>query len=306
LLTNGTIATVAGNGAAAYSGDGGPALNASLYLPRSVATLAGAVYVADSDNGRVRLLTPMPLTPAISRGGLVSASGFGGFTSVSPGSWVEIYGSNLASDTRSWTNADFTGVNAPISLDGTSVRIGGQAAFIDYISPGQVDALVPSNVATGNQPVIVKTAAGTSAPVSITVNGVQPGLLSTPSFTVNGTPYAVALFPDGTYVLPTGAIPSIISRPAMPGNTIILYGVGFKPVTPNIPAGQLVQQANALTSSLQMFVGDSPPTIQVSTSSISSFRTPQPAMLFHSRSLWAARPVRRRSISPCRIKADAG
>jgi uncharacterized protein (TIGR03437 family) len=46
-------------------------------------------------------------------------------------------------------------VNAPTSLDGTSVTIGGQAAFIDFISSGQVNALVPSNVATGTQQMTV-------------------------------------------------------------------------------------------------------------------------------------------------------
>jgi uncharacterized protein (TIGR03437 family) len=94
-----------------------------------------------------------------------------------------------------------------------------------------------------------------SAPFNINVNAAQPGLLAPPSFAINGKQYAVALFPDGTYVLPAGAIAGVTSRPAKPGETIVLYGVGFGPVTPAIPAGQLVQQANALTSGLQMFLG---------------------------------------------------
>src|SRR6266849_6460196 len=49
------------------------------------------------------------------------------------------------------------------TLDGTKVTIGGQPAFIDYISPGQVNVQVPSNVGTGSQPVIVTTAAGASS-----------------------------------------------------------------------------------------------------------------------------------------------
>jgi uncharacterized protein (TIGR03437 family) len=195
--------------------------------------------------------------PTISSGGVVSASAFGGFTSISPGSWIEIYGSNLASDTRGWAQSDFNGVNAPTSLDGTSVSIGGQAAFVDYISPGQVNALVPSNVATGPQSMTVKTSAGTSAAYNILVNPVEPGLLATPTFVVNGTPYAVALFSDGTYVLPVGAVAGLSSRPAKPGDTIILYGVGFGPVTPSIAAGQLAEQSNAV-SGLQMSIGGVP------------------------------------------------
>jgi uncharacterized protein (TIGR03437 family) len=200
-------------------------------------------------------------TPAISAGGVVSASAFGGFTSVSPGSWIEIYGSNLAADTRPWSGSDFSGANAPTSLDSTSVTIGGQAAFVDFISPAQVNALVPSNAGTGLQQITVKTAAGTSAPVNVSVNAVQPGLLAPPSFTVNGSQYAVAFFSDGTYVLPTGAIAGLISRPAMPGDTIVLYGVGFGPVIPNIPAGQLVEQSNTLASSFQISVGGQAATV---------------------------------------------
>jgi len=201
-----------------------------------------------------------PPTPAIGAGGVVSASAFGEFTSVSPGSWIEIYGSNLAIDSRSWAASDFTGVDAPTSLDGTSVTIGGQAAFIDFISPGQVNALVPSNVATGTQPMTVTVGGVTSAASSINVNPVEPGLDAPPSFKIGGVQYAVALFADGAYVLPEGAIAGLNSRPAQPGDEIVLYGVGFGPVTPNISAGQLVQQANALPSSFEMSIGGVPVT----------------------------------------------
>ena len=204
-----------------------------------------------------------PSTPAISSGGIVSASAFGGFTSVAPGSWIEIYGTGLAADSRSWTGADFTGVNAPTSLDGTSVTIGGQNAFIDYISPTQVNAQVPSNAGTGAQPVIVKTAAGASAALTLTVNLEEPGLLAPASFKVNGTQYAAALFSDGaTFVLPTGAIAGVASRPAKPGDVITLYGVGFGAVTPNIPAGQVVQQSNTLLAPVQILFGQVPGTVK--------------------------------------------
>lgn len=195
-------------------------------------------------------------SPSISSGGVVSASAFGGFASIAPGSWIEIYGSNLASDTRSWAGGDFNGVNAPTSLDGTSVTIGGQSAFVDYISPGQVNAQVPSSVGTGPQPVIVSLHSVASNPVSITVTAEQPGLLAPASFNVGGKQYIVALFPDGvTYVLPPGSIAGVTSRRAQPGDTITLYGIGFGPVIPNVPAGQIVQQTNALALPFQMNFG---------------------------------------------------
>jgi len=53
--TNGVITTVAGNGTLGYSGDGGAATNAHLYLPRGVASdPAGNLYIADFYNNRIR------------------------------------------------------------------------------------------------------------------------------------------------------------------------------------------------------------------------------------------------------------
>jgi uncharacterized protein (TIGR03437 family) len=89
--------------------------------------------VADKGNNRIRLLTPV--FPVVSAGGVVSASAFGGFTTVAPGSWIEIYGGRLARDTRNWTSSDFNANQAPINLDGTTVTVGGKQAFIDYVSP---------------------------------------------------------------------------------------------------------------------------------------------------------------------------
>lgn len=193
--------------------------------------------------------------PVIAPAGIISAGQFGAFRSVAPGSWIEIYGSNLAADTRAWAGSDFVNGQAPTSLDHTSVTIGGQPAFIDYISPGQVNAQVPSNVATGMQPVVVQTAAGNSAPSSVMVNPVEPGLLAPGTFSLGGKQYVVAFLSDGNYVLPFGAIGS--SRPAAPGDTIVLYGVGFGPVTPAIPAGEIVRESNMLSpgSGFQIEIG---------------------------------------------------
>jgi uncharacterized protein (TIGR03437 family) len=263
----GTITTIAGNGLVGSEGDGGPATSAQLDSPYGVAVDSrGFIYVSDSspDVGanRVRLLTPAgagPGYPSVAPSGVVSASAFGRFSSIAPGSWIEIYGSNLARDSRGWSSADFHGDSAPTSLDGTTVTIGGQAAFIDYISPGQVNAQVPSNVSTVPQPLIVTSDKGSSLAYTVTVNTTQPGLLAPASFNVGGNQYAVALFSDGaTYVLPPGAIPGVPSRRAQPGDTITFYGVGFGSVVPNVSAGQIVRQSNTLVLSFQVEFGGIP------------------------------------------------
>jgi uncharacterized protein (TIGR03437 family) len=265
-VSNGTINTIAGNGTPGFSGDGGSATSAEIGTDDGIAVGGGKIYIADMVNDRIRVLTGQVSSqpPTVLNGGVASASAFGDFTAAAPGSWIEIYGSNLAVDSRSWATSDFNGANAPTSLDGTSVTIGGQSAFIDYISSGQVNAQVPSNVGTGLQQVIVKTAAGSSAPISVTINGTEPGLLAPPAFEIGGKQYVVALFLNGTYVLPQGAISGVTSQPAQPGQTITLYGVGFGPVVPNIPAGQIVPQDNVLAANLQISFAGTPATVSYS------------------------------------------
>ena len=189
-----------------------------------------------------------------------SASGFGGFSSVAPGSWVEIYGSNLAPDTGQWAGSDFNGNEAPTSLDGVEVLIGGQKAFVEYISSSQINAQLPSTIATGGPlPLTVMNETAASSSVNIMVNAVEPGLLAPASFQIGGKQYVVALLPDGaTYILPSSAISGVASRPAQPGDTITLYGIGFGPVTPASPAGQIVSEQNQLAQPLQILFGQTP------------------------------------------------
>jgi uncharacterized protein (TIGR03437 family) len=204
--------------------------------------------------------TPGPPPPTISA--VVSASSFGGFTSVAPGSWVEIYGSNLAPDTREWAGSDFSGDNAPTSLDGVEVTIGGQKAFIDYISSaanGQINAQLPSNIATGGPlQLTVNNGATTSSAYNIMVNATEAGLLAPTAFQVGGNQYVVAQHKDGSYVLPAGAIAGVNSSPAQPGETVLIYGVGFGPVAPNIPAGEIVTEENQLSLPFQLMFGQTP------------------------------------------------
>ena len=263
VWSNGNIYSVAGNGGENYGGDGGPALDAQINAPRSVSVAPnGNIYIGDFGNNRVRLLTPdlPPNNPTLDNGGVVSASDFGKFTSVSPGSWIEIYGASLATDSRQWGTADFNGNEAPTSLDGTKVMINGQPAYVYYISPGQIDVQVPAGVSTGVQLMTVTSPGGTSPIYEIVVNQVEPGLDAPASLNVGGTQYVAALFSDGAYALPTGAIAGLDSRPAKPGDLITLYGVGFGPVTPNIPPGQVAQGDTSLAN-FSISIGGVPATL---------------------------------------------
>ena len=77
--TNGIITTVAGNGEAGYSGDGGAATNASLYYPSSVAFDAfGNLYIADNNNNRIRRLATNGIITTVAGNVSAGHSGDGG------------------------------------------------------------------------------------------------------------------------------------------------------------------------------------------------------------------------------------
>ena len=189
---------------------------------------------------------------------MVSASAFGEFPTFAPGSWIEIYGTNLAASTQTWTSADFSGVIGPTELGGntgTSVTIGDQAAFVDYISPLQVNVQVPGGVSPGAQSLVLTTGGNATQPFPVTVNAYQPGLLAPANFNVAGTQYVVAQEPNGNYVLPPGALPGLSSQRALPGDTLVIYGIGFGSVDPSIPPGKLVEELNSLAADFTISFG---------------------------------------------------
>jgi uncharacterized protein (TIGR03437 family) len=75
----GRIETVAGTGRRGYSGDGGPAAAADLNHPLGVALDgAGNLFIADSDNHRIRLVTPDGIISTIAGSGKPGWAGDGG------------------------------------------------------------------------------------------------------------------------------------------------------------------------------------------------------------------------------------
>ena len=78
--TDGIITTVAGNGDFGFSGDGGPATSARLDFPKGVAIdAAGNLYIADSDNHRIRKVSPDGIINTVAGSGIAGFLG-GGFS----------------------------------------------------------------------------------------------------------------------------------------------------------------------------------------------------------------------------------
>ena len=206
-----------------------------------------------------------------------SAGGFGGYSYFTSGSWREIKGANLAEPTDprlnplvndgQWASSDFSGVNAPTSLDGISVSINGKAAFVSYISPSQINVQSPGDSTVGNVAITVTNCKATSLPFMLERRTLAPGLLAPPNYSVNGKQYMVATFAsDGVYVLntSTGAAFGLPSRPAKPGDVIVAYGIGFGDVNPAIQPGIIVQQSNTLLNPVTLLFGSANATLAYS------------------------------------------
>ena len=75
---SGIITTVAGNGAQGFSGDGGPATSAMLYLPFGVAVdTAGNLFIADAGNNLIRKVTPAGVISTVAGNGTEGNSSTG-------------------------------------------------------------------------------------------------------------------------------------------------------------------------------------------------------------------------------------
>ena len=275
-ISTGIITTIAGSGVAGFSGDGGPALSATFGFPTGIAVdNAGKIYLADTQNNVIRMITPTGCTSSFILGA-VSAGDFGALTTLAPGSWMEIYGCDLTGVTSLW---NYQGAKAPTILDGVSVSVGGFSANLSYVSPTQVNALIPLELPVGTQDVYVLSSTGNSGNLGLTntsnafvINVAQTsaGLWAPPELKFGGKQYVGALFKDGSgLVLPPGAVltgdfAGLPSRPALPGDVIVLYGVGFGPVCitsttgcSTFPDGAVITQPNTLQTTLAITFGGS-------------------------------------------------
>jgi len=205
-------------------------------------SLAPVQFTATAISGTGTCTIGLPVITSVK-----SLGDFGGFSTFGAGSWLEVKGSNLATNTRLWAGGDFQGANAPTNLDGSSVSINGNAGFVEYISATQINVQAPADAATGAVPVTVTNCAGTSAPATVQKVAMAPGMLAPGSFNIGGKQYLVALYQDGvTFVGNVGLIAGVPFRAAKPGDSITAYGIGFGAVTPPIAPGVVVSAADSI------------------------------------------------------------
>ena len=224
-VSNGVITTIAGDGVPGFSGDNGPATGANLAFPSGVAVdSAGNVYIADTDNNRIRILTPTgPACPYSVSPIALQAPASGGNLTLSiqtapactwavsglPG-WITVFGafSGIGSASVTLVAAPNSGavLSATVAIAGVSVTVAQPAAptgplptiksvvnaasFIGGpVSPGEMVTIFGSGI--GPATVAGATTDPATGKLATTIGGVQ--------VLFNGVP-APMIYASGTQV----------------------------------------------------------------------------------------------------------
>ena len=158
---------------------------------------------------------------------------------VAANTYVTIKGNNLAATKRSWATADFgtTGTALPTSLDGVSVTLNGEPAYLIYISPVQINLLTPTDLpAVGRITVQVTNGTLTGSTINVTPQAVAPSF-----FLWDTASHIAATHANGLYIGTATSTPP--GTPAAPGETVVLWGNGFGATNPPAVNGQVLAGA---------------------------------------------------------------
>ena len=186
--------------------------------------------------------------PAGTITGVLNGGSFqSGFASAT---WVSIFGTNLSANTANWGSSSFANGLLPTSLDGVSVAINGVPAYMNYISPTQINVLAPDDATTGAVQVVVTAAGQKSNSFTAQKQQFAPAFFAF----ANGK-YVAAEHANYSYLGAPGLIAGVTTTPAQPGEIILLYGTGFGPTNPALPTANLVTTAEPLTNKVTLTIG---------------------------------------------------
>src|SRR5258708_7040301 len=150
-----------------------------------------------------------------------------------PGGLAVIFGANLGPSTS------FAG-QAP----GLTVTINNEATPVSSSFASQIGIQVPFDLPVGPATVVVKYQGAASAPFTIQLLAVAPGILTVLQ---NGNPQPVFARSDGSVGSP--------QNPANPGETVSIFMVGLGPTTPAVAAGVIPADPVVIVNIVTMTVG---------------------------------------------------
>jgi len=181
--------------------------------------------------------------PSYSAAGVINASNYapGPFA---PNSALSLFGTSLAYSTQSLTSDLIVGGKLPTQMAGVGVYVDGSLVPLLYVSPLQINFLVPMTEIAGDVQVMV-VRQGTYGPaVIVNLASAAPQLFSDPS--------------NAGYVLAqdwnAGSAVITPASPAQGGDILILYATGLGAVTPATTSGELAMYASSIVNSSNLKV----------------------------------------------------
>src|ERR1035437_8735071 len=139
---------------------------------------------------------------------------------ISPGEFVTLYGTGLAKSNQT------AAPPYPSSLNGVSVLINNKPAPLYFVSPGQLNVLVPFATTGLTATIVVQNSDGNSNIVTVPVAATSPGIYALDQ---SGSGGGAILHAD--YSLVNAA------KPAIGGETVLIYLTGLGTVTPPVADG---------------------------------------------------------------------
>ena len=192
---------------------------------------ANAIYFTAGTGGqRHGLLGSIQAAPTITSVANAAATQ----PAIAGGTYISIFGADLSPVTRNWTNSDFSGTSLPKSLSGVSVTVDGKAAYVYYISPKQIDVLTAADTNTGTVQVVASSNGLVSNSMPATMATVSPAFFL---FKDNAS---IAALHDSGGIVGATTLYTGLSTPALPGETIAMFGNGFGATTPAPTDGTVI------------------------------------------------------------------
>lgn len=142
-----------------------------------------------------------------------------------PNSVVSIFGSNLSWYTHALEQGDIAGNTVPVTMANTQVYVDNAAAPLLYVSPVQINFIIPGNQIQGDVPIRVVRQGVSGPPVILTLAESAPALFR------QETGYAIAT--HGDWQLLTDI------SPAVGGEIVVIYLTGLGRTQPNPAPGEL-------------------------------------------------------------------
>lgn len=171
--------------------------------------------------------------PSYSAASIVNASNYapGPFA---PNSALSLFGTSLSFSTQSLTSDLIVGGKLPNQMAGAAVYVDGSLAPLLYVSPGQINFLVPMTEIAGTAQVTVVRQGVTGPIVTIDLAAAAPQLFD------DNMGYGVA--EDWS----TGNSLVTPSAPAHGGDIVILFATGMGAVAPGTASGEVAEYASVI------------------------------------------------------------